>query len=362
MAIRGHEQYIEFQPEGMLEKLGINADNLDYLDNPEALGNPLADKVYVVTGVGKKGGVGRDVVKLLYSLGATLAIGTRQDKTFKEVQELVGGDEEGRLFHFSADLTKPEEIDQSISEIYSKWGTINGGVINLAAGGLDKVSVSLSKLFLNVEKLPPEEKDEGMKQLEKDVQELLKKKKALNFGKQINTKGTQMLMDRILPFMEKGADAIYFSSYWSSLFESLRTTRKMPGFYTVVAWTKHAAENWFEANSERFAQYGVKTSVISADVIAETGVGSLFENAVLKTLPEEKQTAVADSFVQKPDVAKLFAHLFVKPKTWGNKALRIFMHRERNKIKLFDNIPPTHTVYDTEYKVSAYQEEVVLAA
>lgn len=98
----------------------------------------LKDKVIIVSGGAK--GIGEGIVKVLAAEGAIpVIIGRSEEDNLKVVGEVeVSG---GQAAQFVAELTKPEECEQSIQAVIQKFGRIDGLVNNAGVNdgvGLEK--------------------------------------------------------------------------------------------------------------------------------------------------------------------------------------------------------------------------------
>ena len=92
----------------------------------------LKDKVAIVTG--GAGGIGRAICSLFALEGATVAVNYLHSETgahdlIKEIQ-----DQGGRGLLFKADVTRSEEVDSAVDELYGNYGRIdvlvnNAGII-----------------------------------------------------------------------------------------------------------------------------------------------------------------------------------------------------------------------------------------
>ncbi len=95
----------------------------------------LNDKVIIVSGGAK--GIGEGIVKVLAAEGAIpVIIGRNKADNQTTVQE-VGG----KSAQFVAELTKPEECEQAVNEVISRFGRIDGLVNNAGVNdgvGLEK--------------------------------------------------------------------------------------------------------------------------------------------------------------------------------------------------------------------------------
>ena len=100
----------------------------------------LKDKVIIVTGGAK--GIGEGIVKVLAAEGAiAVIVGRSKDDNLKLVNELSALNQKSH--HVVAELTKPEECKNAISEIIKVYNRIDGVVNNAGVNdgvGLEKGS------------------------------------------------------------------------------------------------------------------------------------------------------------------------------------------------------------------------------
>lgn len=78
----------------------------------------LENKTALVTGAGT--GVGREIARMLADEGVNVMIVGRTEKNLKETAVL-----NERISYMTADVTKPEDIDNIISEIKNKWSKLD---------------------------------------------------------------------------------------------------------------------------------------------------------------------------------------------------------------------------------------------
>lgn len=87
----------------------------------------LQDKVIIVTGGAK--GIGEGIVKVLAVEGAIpVIVGRSESDNMKLVQEITSAG--GKAWQVVAELTRPQECENAVKAIFSKFGKIDGLVNN----------------------------------------------------------------------------------------------------------------------------------------------------------------------------------------------------------------------------------------
>ncbi len=82
----------------------------------------LQGKVALITGAGR--GIGKALALTLAEEGVAVAVLARTEAEVKETTEEIK-EQKGRVLPFTADITRPEQIQQCVDSILQKWGQID---------------------------------------------------------------------------------------------------------------------------------------------------------------------------------------------------------------------------------------------
>lgn len=87
------------------------------------------EKIFVIGGAS---GTGAEFTKVVHGLGAEVIASSTQQEKLNSLVETLGGE---RIHTFVADLTKPEQFYEGLTQLIKRGGILPTTVVHSAAGG-----------------------------------------------------------------------------------------------------------------------------------------------------------------------------------------------------------------------------------
>jgi 3-oxoacyl-[acyl-carrier protein] reductase len=206
---------------------------------------PLFGKTALVTGASR--GIGASVARQLAEIGADVAINYRSKGP--RAQEVAAAiDALGRRsLLLQADITNPEDIAFTFSQIKRSWNHLDILVLN-ASGGLEK-------------------------------------DKPADYPMQLNLDAQVNLVRAALPLMAHGGRIVFVTSHLAHFSE----TKPVYESYEAVAESKKAGEDAIRSMVPHFAELGIRLVVVSGDLIEGTITPKLLQRQSPGLIEQRRQ-------------------------------------------------------------------------
>jgi 3-oxoacyl-[acyl-carrier protein] reductase len=211
----------------------------------QTIATPLLGKTALVTGASR--GIGASVARQLAEIGADVAINYRsKGPRAQEVAAVI--DALGRhSLLLQADITNPEDIASTFSQIKHSWTHLDILVLN-ASGGLEK-------------------------------------DKPADYAMQLNLNAQVNLVQAALPLMAPGSCIVFVTSHLAHFSE----TKPVYEGYEAVAESKKAGEDAIREMLPHLAERGIRLVVVSGDLIEGTITPKLLQRQSPGIIEQRRQ-------------------------------------------------------------------------
>lgn len=290
------------------------------------------EKIFVIGGAS---GTGAKLTKAVHGLGAEVIVSsTKQDK----LHTLTGTLGQKRIHAFVADLTKPEQFYEALTQLIKHDGVVPTAIVHSAAGGMENFS---REMVIGLARLG---RIKDPKQLEERLREERQKLKewalrdqdsamAVNFYGQVN------IIEQLKGLIPSNSQVkeIYWSSIWSDLGKmdpafkdpadaTEETDIDVPAFYLGVAGSKGRFVRWQKENARKLVTHGIYPAVVSGHIINDSDVGRMIDKYILSLLPVDQHAEMKKYYITQQDMVNATIDIIKSdPTTWPEYPQRVFV-------------------------------------
>ena len=299
---------------------------------------PLQGEIIFI--VGGASGTGRLLTTEAHRLGArVIASSTSPEKLDTLTTELGEG-----LHTFVADLTKPEQFYEGLTQLIKHDGIVPTAIVHSAAGGMEGFSQKLVNDLRRLRTIRrtknPQEFEEALEKIRKETETQVLNPENIAAAIQVNFYGhaiTLSLLKELLPTNAKAKD-IYWSSTWSDLgkihsaFKDQNDTSQeigidVPIFYSGVAGSKGRFLRWQKQHASDLVNSGIYPAVVSGHIINGSDAGRMIDTFIFSTLlPKEQHEEMKKYYITQQDMVNATIDLIQSdPTTWPEYPHRVFV-------------------------------------
>jgi len=291
------------------------------------------EKIFVIGGAS---GTGAQLSKAVHGLGAeVIASSTKPDKLDSLVQTLGGQ----RVHTFIADLTKPEQFYEGLTQLIKRDGIVPTAIVHSAAGGMENFSMNM---LLNLGRLTrirdPKKREAKLQEEKQKLKESVLRNK--DSAMAVNFYGQVSIIEQIKKLIPSDSQIkdIYWSSIWSDLgkmdpvFKDPKDTTEetgvdVPTFYLGVAGSKGRFVRWQKDHADELVQSGIYPAVVSGHIIIDSRVGEMIDRFIFSTLlPEEQHEEMKKYYITQQDmIDATLAVIQSDPTKWPEYPNRVFV-------------------------------------
>ncbi len=291
------------------------------------------EKIFVIGGAS---GTGAQLTKAAHGLGAEVIVSSTKQERLDALAQTLGQE---RIHAFVADLTKPEQFYEGLTQLIKHEGMVPTTIVHSAAGGMENFSMGM---LLNLRRLArikdPQEFETRLIEERQKLKELVLRDRdstmAVNFYGQVSIIEQ---LKKLIPSDSQIKD-IYWSSIWSDLGKmdsafkdtndiSEETGIDVPAFYLGVAGSKGRFVRWQKEHASQLLESGIYTANVSGHIIIDSDVGKMIDRFIIgMLLPEEQREEMKKYYITQQDMVDATIDLIQSdPTTWPEYPNRVFV-------------------------------------